>query len=301
MHQISLDPSARADSPVDDKERHDQTHEILPDLAYRRLGIVNVIYFGLPGTRSGDWVLIDAGLPGTANLIESAAAARFGKNSRPSCIIMTHAHADHAGGLEALAKAWQVPIFAHMMEIPYLNGTAAYPPPDPGVGGGAMPALSVLFPRGPFNVSYWLRPLPGDQTVPGMPEWNWIHTPGHTPGHVSLWRGSDRALIAGDAFITTDQESVYAVLTQKPEMHGPPMYYTQNWEDAEDSVRKLASLNAEIAVTGHGHAMAGEYMRAALNELANSFRTVAVPPHGKYVAKPTSAENGTAYVEKHKH
>ena len=133
-----------------------------------------------------------------------------------------------------------------------------------------------------------------------MPEWNWIHTPGHTPGHVSLWRGSDRTLIAGDAFITTDQESVYAVLTQKTEMHGPPMYYTQNWDEAEASVRKLASLNPEVVITGHGHAMAGEDMRAALNELANSFRTVAVPRNGKYVARPTSAEQGTAYVEKHR-
>jgi glyoxylase-like metal-dependent hydrolase (beta-lactamase superfamily II) len=300
MHQISLDPSARADSPVDDKERHDHTHEVLPDLAYRRLGIVNVVYCGLPGAGADGWVLIDAGLPGTGQLIQSAATSRFGKAARPKCIIMTHAHSDHAGGLEALAKEWQVPVYAHALEIPYLNGTAAYPPPDPGVGGGAMSALSVLLPRGPFNVSYWLRPLPGDHTVPGMPEWNWIHTPGHTPGHVSLWRGSDRSLVAGDAFITTVSESVYAVLTQKAEMHGPPMYYTQNWEEAEASVRKLASLNPETVVTGHGRAMAGEPMRAALNELANSFRTVAVPRHGKYVDRPASAEQRTAYVEGHK-
>src|SRR5436190_13883637 len=180
MSQVTLDPSARADSPADDEERHDHTHEILPDLAYRRLGIVNVVYYGLPGSGAGNWVLIDAGLPGTANLIKGTAAARFGLDSKPGCIILTHAHADHAGALESLAKEWQVPIYAHTLEIPYLNGTAAYPAPDPGVGGGAMPALAVLFPRGPFNVSSWLRPLPGDHTVPGMPEWNWIHTPGHT-------------------------------------------------------------------------------------------------------------------------
>src|SRR5215472_15512753 len=133
MHQIFLDPSARADSPDDDRERHDHTHEVLPDVAYRRLGIVNVVYYGLPGAGADGWVLIDAGLPGTANMIQSAARSRFGKDARPKCIIMTHAHADHAGSLEALAKEWQVPVYAHTLEIPYLNGTAAYPGPDPGV------------------------------------------------------------------------------------------------------------------------------------------------------------------------
>jgi hypothetical protein len=46
---------------------------------------------------------------------------------------------------------------------------------------------------------------------------------------VSIWREEDRALIAGDAFITTDQESAYAVLRQEPELHGPPQYFTPDW------------------------------------------------------------------------
>jgi len=209
---------------------------------------------------------------------------------------MTHAHADHAGGLRSLADKWGVEVYAHDLELPYLNGTASYPPPDPKVGGGAMPALSVLFPRGPFNVAGCLRSLPADHSVPGMPGWEWIHTPGHTPGHISLWRASDRTLIAGDAFITTNQESVYSVMTQKAEMHGPPMYYTQNWEEAEASVHNLANLEPEYAVTGHGHAMKGEKLRRALHQLADSFRTVAVPRKGKYTAHPTSVQTGTAYV-----
>jgi glyoxylase-like metal-dependent hydrolase (beta-lactamase superfamily II) len=211
---------------------------------------------------------------------------------------MTHAHADHAGALEALAREWRVPIYAHNLELPYLNGTAAYPPPDPGVGGGIMPALSVLFPRGPFNVASWLQSLPSDKTVPGMPGWEWVHTPGHTPGHISLWRESDRTLIVGDAFVTTRQESVYSALTQKPEMHGPPMYYTQNFEDAEMSVRRLAVLEPELVVTGHGRAARGEAMRNALHSLAAEFRNVAVPKEGQYIEHPTSAEVGSAYVER---
>jgi hypothetical protein len=40
------------------------------------------------------------------------------------------------------------------------------------------------------------------------------------------WREEDRTIIAGDAFMTTDQESAYAVAVQKPAMHGPPKYFT---------------------------------------------------------------------------
>jgi hypothetical protein len=89
-----------------------------------------------------------------------------------------------------------------------------------------MARLSGLYPRGPIDVSSWLQPLREDGSVPPLPGWRWIHTPGHTVGHVAFWREADRALIAGDAFITTDQESAYAVATQKPELQGPPMYFT---------------------------------------------------------------------------
>jgi glyoxylase-like metal-dependent hydrolase (beta-lactamase superfamily II) len=131
-----------------------------------------------------------------------------------------------------------------------------------------------------------------------MPGWKWVFTPGHTPGHISLWRETDRSLIAGDAFITTDQESVYAVATQRAEMHGPPMYYTQNWESSEASVKRLAALSPEIVITGHGRAMQGEDMRRALRTLADRFWDVAVPKHGKYTNNPTDPVSGSAYPRK---
>ena len=133
-------------------------------------------------------------------------------------------------------------------------------------------------------MSAWLHPLPDDGTVPGMPGWRWIHTPGHTEGHISLWRESDRAIIAGDAFITTNQESAYAVALQRPEVHGPPMYFTPDWTSARESVRRLAALEPELAVTGHGRALAGAGMRQALNTLARDFDRVAVPEQGRYVS-----------------
>lgn len=276
--QIPLDDVARADL-VDD----DGIHQVTVDLAYRRLFLVNVVFAGVHNAGDQRWVLIDAGVMGSAPIITKAAAERFGANARPAAIVLTHGHFDHVGALHTLAEQWDVPIYAHPHEFPYLNGEQSYSPPDPSVGGGLMAAMSRLFPRGPIDVSKWLRALPDDGSVPGMPGWRWIHTPGHTPGHVSLWRDADRAIIAGDAFITTNQESAYAVAMQRPELHGPPQYYTPDWGSAKTSVRRLAELQPEIAVTMHGHAMRGEEMRAALNLLASDFDSIAVPEHGRYV------------------
>jgi glyoxylase-like metal-dependent hydrolase (beta-lactamase superfamily II) len=115
-----------------------------------------------------------------------------------------------------------------------------------------------------------------------MPGWRWLHTPGHTPGHVSLWRETDRLLVAGDAFITTRQESAYAAITQAPEMRGPPMYFTPDWVSARASVQSLAELSPAVVVTGHGQAIQGQKMRAALHELAERFDEIAVPASGLY-------------------
>lgn len=284
-HQILLDPAGRADIPPEHTPHDDDsTHEVAGDLSYKRLAIVNVAFYGLPEAADRQWVLIDAGIPGTAALIRRAAAKRFGGDSRPAAIVMTHGHFDHIGGLRELAEKWDAPIYAHPVEHPYLNGQLAYPPADPTVGGGMMALLSPLYPRGPIDVSARLRPLPEDGSVPGMPGWQWIYTPGHSPGHISLWREADRTIIAGDAFITTAQESAYAVAVQKPEMHGPPQYFTPDWSSAETSVQTLAALEPDLAVTGHGPAMRGAEMRGALQALARDFKRIAVPDHGHYVA-----------------
>lgn len=254
----------------------DRSEEIAPDLACKKTLLVNVVFFG-PAAERG-WVLIDAGIPGSADAIFKAAAERFGENIPPAAIVLTHGHFDHVGALRELAAEWETPIYAHRLEHPFLNGTRSYPAPHPGVGGGLMARAAGLYPRKPIDVSRWLGLLSENHEVPFMPGWRVIPTPGHTPGHVSLWREADRTLIAGDAFITTRQESAYAVLTQKPEMHGPPQYYTPDWDAARESARKLAALEPELVVTGHGPAMRGPEMRDALKLLARDFDKIARPP-----------------------
>lgn len=290
-HQIPLSPDTIAAVP----HPEDGVVEIAPDLAIRRLAVANVAFCGslLAGDRH--WVLIDTGVSGFGTRIKEIAEERFGKAARPAAIVLTHAHFDHVGDLQKLAESWDVPIYAHPLEFPYLNGSASYPHAAPEGSGGLFGHLSSFFPRSPVNVRKWLQPLPEDGTVPEMPGWRWIHTPGHSVGHVSLWRAADKVLLAGDAVITTDQSSAYSILTQKPEMHGPPEYFTADWTSAKASVQKLADLEPELLATGHGQAMRGGEMRKALRRLADEFDDFAIPKKSRYIDAPVKAEDGSAY------
>jgi glyoxylase-like metal-dependent hydrolase (beta-lactamase superfamily II) len=270
---------------------------VTADVGYLRTGIVNLYLYGRRDASEGSWVLIDAGMPGSASRIIRAAEEWTGSGAAPSAIILTHGHFDHVGSLNGLLERWDVPVYAHRLELPYLTGQSSYPPPDPTVGGGAMAALARFYPRGPINLGKRVQPLPENGTVPGMPGWRWIHTPGHTPGHVSLFREADRTLIVGDAFVTTKQESATAVLTQRPELHGPPAYYTPDWVAARGSVERLAALEPLQVATGHGPPLQGREMLANLHELARNFDRLAVPARGRYVGQPAVAdERGVVLV-----
>jgi glyoxylase-like metal-dependent hydrolase (beta-lactamase superfamily II) len=95
-----------------------------------------------------------------------------------------------------------------------------------------MALISPLYPHHSIALGDHVQALPADGCVPNLPQWRWIHTPGHTPGHISLFCDQDGALIAGDAFTTVKQESTLAVLTQEKEIHGPSKYFTTDWEAA---------------------------------------------------------------------
>ncbi|MGC1273645.1 MAG: MBL fold metallo-hydrolase, partial [Planctomycetaceae bacterium] len=100
---------------------------VAPDVFCLQLSIVNVYLLGHVGCGDRGWVLIDAGLFGSAGAIRRAAQDLFGRDARPSAIVLTHGHFDHVGAARSLADTWDVPIFAHRLEMPYLTGRSAYP------------------------------------------------------------------------------------------------------------------------------------------------------------------------------
>lgn len=255
--------------------------EIREDVYYYTDQIVNIILIGKPGQEK--WVLIDAGMPKSGSRILEVAEDRFGKGSKPDAIILTHGHFDHVGGIVELINKWQVPVYAHPLEFPYLTGKLAYPEPDATVEGGMLAKISSVYPHQPIDIRGVVLPLSTDHSVNDLPEWKWIHTPGHSPGHVSFFRERDRLLLSGDAFITVKQDSFYNVLVQKKEINGPPRYLTTDWKAARESVEKLRALQPEIVIPGHGSAMEGAELKEGLDGLAENFEELAVPDYGKYV------------------
>ncbi|GAA0359680.1 MBL fold metallo-hydrolase [Bacillus horti] len=253
-------------------------HEVSSDLYCYTIQIVNIVFIGT----KDNWVLVDAGMPKSAPDIISTAEKRFG-NSKPKCIILTHGHFDHVGAIIELIKHWDIPVYAHELELPYLTGKQSYPNPDPSVEGGLLAKTSFLYPIEPITLGSYVHPLPANGTIPLLTDWRWIHTPGHTRGHISLFREKDHALIAGDAFINVKQDSLYKVLTQTEEISGPPRYLTTDWKKAKQSVLMLQSLQPHIAITGHGLPLSGVDLSGQLDNLVAHFDEHAIPDYGKYL------------------
>lgn len=262
-----------------------------------RTFIVNLYFIGIPGP-GNPWVLVDAGLANSVAAIKDAAEELYGPNNPPRSILLTHAHFDHVGALPRLLEQWNVPVYAHEKELPYLTSKVLYPPADPSVDPGWTAKLSPLYPRGSAHIPGRVQALPEDGSVPGLPDWRWLATPGHSPGHVSFFRDSDRVLLAGDAFVTTRQESAFSALTQQPEhVFRPPAYFTINWVEARHSVEALAELEPLSAGTGHGRPMHGEALVRELHELADNFPQIGIPFSGYYAHHPVEVDkDGNAYT-----
>jgi glyoxylase-like metal-dependent hydrolase (beta-lactamase superfamily II) len=241
---------------------------------------VNVFAISTPG---GGWTLIDTGLHMAAGKIKHWAESHFGEGAKPEAIILTHGHFDHVGAVKDLLRDWNVPVYAHTAELAYLTGQLKYPPPDAGVGGGLMTVMSPLYPRTSADLKDRVQALPADGSVPALPGWRYIHTPGHAPGHISLFRAEGRVLLPGDTFCTTRQESFLAVAKQKPELHGPPAYYTTDWDAARASVQELAKLRPRTIAPSHGLPICGDEVADQLQRLSDYFDHFALPEHGKYV------------------
>ena len=240
-----------------------------------RLCTVFVNCYCVDLANGGGWVLVDTGLPGSAWYIQKAVADRYGPGARPNAIVLTHAHFDHAGNALALAERWNVPVFVAKHELPYVTGQADYPPGDP-TPGGAICFLSRFFPRGGIDLGRRVRMLPEDGSVPPMPGWRAIATPGHSAGHTSFIREADRVAIVGDALSTLDLDAWSSQMTWPREIARPATPFTPDWIAARQSIRDLADARPTAIAAGHGLPIDGPDLADRLRDFANAM----TEPHG---------------------
>ncbi len=249
--------------------------EIKDDILVMNFTVVTACIVG----SQNQFVLVDTGIENSGDYILKTIHRRFDKNAIPKAIVLTHAHFDHVGSVKKFIDMWNIPVYVHPQELPYVTGQKDYPVGDKSVSNGMVAKLSPSFPHTSINITNNVQPLPQDESIPFMPEWRWIHTPGHTEGHVSLYRERDGVLIVGDALTTTKQESLLSIITKREKISGPPQYLTSDWKAAEDSVKRLKDLNPSIVIPSHGKPMEGDKLKTHLEVLNNHFTEIAKPKH----------------------
>ena len=267
------------------KQMTQTIRRIAPDVGWLPVGFANIYFLGRPG---GRWAVVDAGLPGRAPEILEAAEARFGAGARPEAILLTHAHMDHIGSARRLPEYWDVPIYAHPLEMPYVTAKSPSPPSDPTVG-GSIAFLSRFWRAAPRDLRPHLRELPSGK-VPGATGWKWMATPGHSPGHVSFFRASDRVLIAGDAVATMNMDKWSGLISGRQVLARAGAPFTCDWQAARASIEELAKLRPNVIGCGHGIPMSDPEVPERMENFARRFRA---PRSGRYVRQPAQTdENG---------
>jgi glyoxylase-like metal-dependent hydrolase (beta-lactamase superfamily II) len=203
-----------------------------------------------------DWTLIDTGMPGLAEDILSF-VEQAGISKKPlRTIILTHQDIDHIGGfpgfLDESGEA-SFDVYAHEDDRDTIDGKVGllkFPPEN-------LTAELATLP-GEVRISFenvFIRPskpnvkqlLTDGMTLPMGGGLTVIHTPGHTPGHVSLYHHASKTLIASDALVIDNGE----LLPSSP-------YSTVNMEQALQSLEKFTPFDIEAVVCYHGGLMRGD-------------------------------------------
>ena len=211
---------------------------VVPGVYQISLGFVNAFLL-----ESDDGlILIDTGIPGSADKILGAISALGKQPADIHQILVTHLHADHTGNLAALKRATGAPIYMHPLDAALVRKGIAGRPMTPAPG--LMPRLmhTMMSFRGAPVVEAVetdhevnegdVLPLAGGIQV--------ITTPGHSAGQVAfLWPHNGGVLFAGDvAGNMSNKLSISIVYEDMPL--------------GIKSLKKLAGMHFETAIFGHG-------------------------------------------------
>ncbi|PWW08592.1 glyoxylase-like metal-dependent hydrolase (beta-lactamase superfamily II) [Paenibacillus cellulosilyticus] len=214
----------------------------------------------------GYW-LIDTGLPGSRNAIESLITEAGLDAGKLQGIILTHQDIDHVGGLPQWLDApggREIPVYAHLDDRGAIDGTA----PMIKVGPERRASLLESMPE-PVRQSFLnvfsgehtnvTSVLSGGETLPFGGGLAVIPTPGHTPGHVSLYHVPSKTLIAGDALTAADGV-----------LNGPNPPFTPDMPKALRSLRNLAPFEIEAVICYHGGLISGKEVQQRIAEIVSS-------------------------------
>ena len=184
--------------------------------------------------------LIDAGLPGSHRKILRYLASLGFAPADLKRILITHADFDHVGGLAPLKKASGARVYASPVEARAIaEGHASRPLKPRSV---VARLLFDLMARSFKPASVQVDELLSDgQILPVLGGLRVVETPGHTPGHISLFAPSAQILFCGDSIVSGESG-----------LRGSSG--ANNWDQAksDESVRKQAALRARILCCGHG-------------------------------------------------
>lgn len=171
-------------------------------------------------------LLIDAGYPGELNQVAAELANNDQDLNDVWGVLITHQDGDHAGGLSELRDRVDPVVFAQTDCAPFVDGRL-----DPLKSeGDRYPAVTVDV---EITGGTTFATVAGPLKV--------IHTPGHTPGHVSVYLPDEKVLIAADALTATEET-----------LAGPNPDFTANIEDATESVGELSEYDIEQTLCYHG-------------------------------------------------
>jgi glyoxylase-like metal-dependent hydrolase (beta-lactamase superfamily II) len=227
-------------------------------------------------TDGSSWFLVDAGWGSDGPRIRAAVRSLLGSDTVPAAILLTHAHPDHAGAARELAEAWGCPVYVHPAELPIATGYFAAMARHAGPLDHwlVLPVMRLIGRRRReaaltrSSLAGVVRPLEPAGAIPGVEAWTWIHTPGHTPGHVAYVRSRDRVVLSGDAILTLEVNTWTGILCQRQGLSGPPWYTTWDRQAAIASIVGIADLEPSVLATGHGLPLTGPATAATVRAFA---------------------------------
>jgi len=187
--------------------------------------------------------LVDAGLSGDVDQIVSQLEDGGYALQQLHTIVLTHAHGDHVGGAAELVRRSGARIVAHRDEVPYIEQTRSLRPSS--LVGRVMNWVSdwLMFRRSACEVDRTVEDGDVFEALGGLEV---VHTPGHTPGAMSLYQRELKILFCGDALFNANP------MTGRPGLDFPIRLISVDNAQARESVRRLAELPIEVLCCGHG-------------------------------------------------